>query len=325
MGKEIARLLAARGANLILVARTAKNLESAVEHAKAHAKNPSTQRFTFISADVSSESENARILAEATAWNNGVVPEIVWCVAGASTPGLFIETSTNTLRSQMELNYFASAYLAHKTLQAWFYPDIPYAANSQSKGTTPELPRHFIVTSSAAAFIGLMGYIPYAPAKAALRSLADGLRSEVQLYNAARRSKNYSSGQAPAPFDVKIHAIFPGSILSPGFENEEKTKHPVLREIEASDPKQTELEAATAAIKGLEGGNYMTPTNWLMHFVRWGSLGNSERNNIFLDLIGAWITSVVWLIMIPDLNGKVWGMGEKAWHASFQAKCSVAR
>jgi 3-dehydrosphinganine reductase len=308
MGKEIARLLSARGANLILVARTVKNLETAVEHARSYAKNPSTQRFTYISADVSSEAENARIIAEATAWNNGRMPEIVWAVAGSSTPGLFVETSTDTLRRQMELNYFAAAYLAQKSLQAWWYPSKPYPA--QEKSTTSEPTRQLIFTSSAVAFVGLAGYSPYAPAKAAIRSLADGLRSEVQLYNAARRSKT-STGTQPAPFDVDIHVIFPGTILSPGFDNEEKTKHAVTRELESSDPKQTELQAATAAVQGLEGGNFMTPTNWLVGVMRWGSLGSSQRDNIVLDTLGAWITAIIWLIMVPDLNSKVWGWGKK--------------
>jgi 3-dehydrosphinganine reductase len=317
MGKEIARLLSARGANLILVARTAKNLESAVEHARSYAKNPSTQRFTSISADVSSEAENARILAEATAWNNGRMPEIVWAIAGSSTPGLFIETSTDTLRTQMELNYFAAAYLAHKTLQAWFYPSTPYSAKDKTFGS--EQPRQFIFTSSAVAFVGLAGYTPYAPAKAAIRSLADGLRSEVQLYNAARRSKTSTSGPQPAPFDVSIHVIFPGTILSPGFENEEKTKHPATRELESSDPKQTELQAATAAVQGLENGNFMTPTNWLVSLLRFGSMGSSQRNNVVVDTIGAWITTIVWLIMVPDLNSKVWGWGQKNGMQAFRS------
>lgn len=308
MGREVAKLLSARGANLILVARTVKNLESAIEFVQAHAKNPSAQRFHYISADVSSEAENARILAEATAWNNGTMPEIVWAIAGASIPGLFIETSTETMRKQMDLNYFSAAYLAHKTLKAWFYPDKPYSP--QEKSAMSQGTRHFILTSSGVAFVGLAGYTPYSPAKAALRSLADGLRSEVLLYNGARRSKA-TTGQTPAPFDVNIHAIFPGSILSPGFENEEKTKHPVTRLLESSDPKQTELEAATAAVRGLENGNYMTTTNWLIGLLRWGSMGSSQRNNILVDTVMAWITTIIWLIMVPDLNGKVWGWGKK--------------
>ncbi|KAF2131759.1 NAD(P)-binding protein [Dothidotthia symphoricarpi CBS 119687] len=311
MGKEIARLLSERGANLILVARTTKNLESAVTHAKAHAKNPSIQRFHYISADVTSEAENARILAEATTWNNNKMPEIVWACAGASVPGLFMDTSTDTLRKQMDLNYFAAAYLAHKTLQAWFYPSTPHTPQHQAS-TSGESPRHFIITSSAVAFVGLAGYVPYAPAKAALRSLADGLRSEVQLYNGARRcTKPSTTGPAPAPFDVDIHAIFPGTILSPGFDNEEKSKHPVTRELESSDPRQTELEAATSAVRGLENGNFMTATNWLVQVLRWGSMGSSQRDNLVLDTVMAWVTTVVWLFMVPDLNGKVWGWGKK--------------
>lgn len=305
MGREIARLLSARGASLILVARTASNLESALEYAKKYAKNPSTQRFTYISADVTSESENSRILDEATEWNNGKMPEIVWCVAGSAVPGLFIETKTETLRKQMDLNYFAAAYLAHKTLQSWFYPKVPH-----NTSVTPESPRHFIITSSALAFINLAGYSPYAPAKAALRSLADGLRSEVQIYNAARRSKN-AGGQPAAPFDVNIHIIFPGTIKSPGLENENKTKPAVTFELESSDPKQTETEAATAAVKGLEAGDFMTPTNWLVHLMRWGTMSGSQRNNIVVDTVMAWIATIIWLIMVPDLNGKVWGWGKK--------------
>lgn len=305
MGREVARLLSARGASLVLVARTASNLESAVEFVKSHAKNPSTQRFTYIAADVTSESENARILTEATAWNNGKVPEIVWCVAGSAVPGFFVETSTDTLRRQMDLNYFAAAYLAHKTLRSWFYPEIPYSASA-----APEAPRHFIITSSVVAFINLAGYSPYGPAKAALRSLADGLRSEVQVYNAARRAKNVS-GQPAAPFDVNIHIVFPGTIKSPGYDNENKTKPEVTFEIESSDPKQTETEAATAAVQGLEAGNFMTPTNWLGHLMRWGCMSGSEKNNIVFDTIMTWISTIVWLFVTPDLNGKVWGWGKK--------------
>ncbi|KAF9696041.1 hypothetical protein EKO04_005971 [Ascochyta lentis] len=308
MGREVAMLLSARGANIVFVARNVENLRSAVEYARSHAKNPSAQRFHYISADVSVEEENARILAEATAWNNDAMPEVVWAIAGASIPGLFVETSTETMRKQMDLNYFSAAYLAHKTLKAWWYPDTPYSP--QEKSAVSQGRRHFILTSSAVAFAGLAGYTPYSPAKAALRSLADGLRSEVLLYNGARRSQA-ATGQTPAPFDVNIHAIFPGSILSPGFANEEKTKHPVTRLLESSDPKQTEIEAATAAVRGLENGNYMTTTNWLISLLRWGSMGSSQRNNIVVDTVMAWITTVIWLVMVPDLNSKVWGWGKK--------------
>ncbi|KAF2746549.1 3-ketodihydrosphingosine reductase, Tsc10 [Sporormia fimetaria CBS 119925] len=305
MGRSIAALLSARGAHLILVARDPQKLHSALAFAKSHAKNPSTQRFHYISADVTSESENTRLLAEAVAWNNGRVPEIVWTNAGSASPMLYIESSIETLRKQMDLNYWGAAYLAHKTLKQWLYPETPYTHDAK-----PEAPRHFVVTSSVVAFTGLAGYATYGPAKTALRALCDALQHEVLLYNGARRSGK-KSATAPAPFDVKIHTIYPGTIKSPGLEQENLTKHPVTHLLEESDPAQTEMEAALSAVRGLERGNYMTPTNWLGELMRLGCLGGSPKDNLVKDMLGQWLASIVWLFVRPDLEGKVWGWGKK--------------
>ncbi|KAF2729784.1 3-ketosphinganine reductase-like protein [Polyplosphaeria fusca] len=305
MGKELAKMLSQRGANLILVARDPKKLQDALDYAKSSAKNPGTQRFHYISADVSQESENTRLLAEATAWNNGRTPEIVWANAGASKPQLFIEASVETLRQQMDLNYWAAAYLAHKTMKAWLYPDTPY-----QQGATAEAPRHFIMTSSGAAFYSPAGYNPYGPAKCALRGLADGLRQEMLMYNGARRS-NKKTSQAPAPFDIKVQIVFPGTIKSPGFETENQTKHQITHLIEAEDPVQTEVEAATAAMKGLESGKFMTQTNWLTELMRLSAISGSPRDNIVKDTVGQWITSIAWLFIGPDMDGRPWGYGKK--------------
>lgn len=308
MGKEIAKLLSQRGANVIIVARNVEKLQSAMEYAKAAAKNPSTQRFHIISADVTSEAENARVLAESTAWNNGVVPQIVWANAGASVPGLFVEMKTETMRSQMDINYWAAAYLAHQTLKAWLYPETPY--KPQEKGAKTESPRHLIITSSVLGLVNITGYAAYSPAKAALKSLCDGLNHEMNLYNGARRSKK-DSGQAPAPFDVHIHSIWPATIVSPGLQNENKTKHPITFKLEEADSEQTELQAAQAAIKGLERGNYMTALNWLGELMRLSSMGPSPRDSLIKDTVGQWITSIAWLFVGPDMEGTVWNWGKK--------------
>ncbi|KAF2704549.1 3-ketosphinganine reductase-like protein [Pleomassaria siparia CBS 279.74] len=308
MGKELAKLLSERGAHIILVARNLNKLQIALDYAKAAAKNPSTQRFHIISADVSIESENARVLAEATTWNRGTTPEIVWANAGSSVPGLFIETSLETMRKQMDLNYWAAAYLAQHTLKAWLYPTTPY--QPRGKDAKSEGPRHFIITSSAVAFVNVAGYGPYGPAKTALRGLLDTLRSEVHLYNGARRSTT-GTKQTPAPFDINIQGIYPGNISSPGHVEEDKTKHEVTKILEETDPIQTEVEAARSAIKGLDNGNYMTGTNWLGELMRISMLGGSPKNSIIKDTIGQWLTSIVWLFIGPDLESKVWGWGKK--------------
>lgn len=306
MGKELAKLLSQRGANVILVARNVQKLQAATEYTKAAAKNPSTQRFHFISADCTSEAENARLLAEATAWNNGKAPEIVWANAGSSIPGLFLEQKSDTLKQQMDINYWAACYLAHQTLKAWLYPDTPYKADAPS-----EPARHFIVTSSVLGFINIIGYGCYSPAKAALKTLCDGLRQEVMLYNGARRSKNNTSGQVPAPFDVAINMIAPATILSPGEQNENLTKPDVTKKLEEMDPKQTELEAATAAINGLEAGNYSSATTWLGDLMRMSSMGSAKRDNLVKDTMGQWVSSIVWPFLGLDMDGTVFNWGKK--------------
>lgn len=218
-----------------------------------------------------------------------------------SEPRLFLDTPVAILKSQMDVNYFAAAYLAQSTLKAWIRPSSA-AANPKSAK-----PRHFIVTSSTVCFVGVAGYAPYAPPKSAMRSLADTLRSEVNLYNGARR-KDPVNGP---PADIKIHCVCPGTITSPGHENEEKTKHEVTKILEKGDPAQNEDEVAKAAIAGLENGGYLITTQMLGHAMRASALGGSPRNNWFIDTIFSWITSIAWLFIGPDLEGKVFSYGKK--------------
>lgn len=250
--------------------------------------------------------ENVRIISETTSWNNGNPPDVVWANAGSAQPALFIDTSIETLRAQMDINFWAASYLARATLKTWLKPTTT-KVDVETAATKP--PRHFIITSSLVCFVGLAGYSPYAPAKSALRSLADSLRSEVRLYN-GYRSANPDKGPAT---DVEIHLCTPGTIFSPGLEQENKTKPAVTKVLEESDPRQTEDEVAAAAVKGLEKGNYLVATQWLGNLMRAGTLGGSPRNSIFIDTILSWVTSIVWLFMQPDLDSKVfkWGAENK--------------
>ena len=244
--------------------------------------------------------ENERLIEEVTQWNNGNPPDIVWANAGSSHPTLFIDTPIETQRSQMEINYWAAAYLAHATLRSWLKPASSKATGAETK------PRHFIITSSVICFAGLAGYSPYAVAKSALRSLADNLRSEMNLYN-GYRSAHPDKGPAA---EVKIHCVVPGTITSPGFEEEEKIKHPVTKKLEETDPRQNEDEVAVAAINGLEQGGYLVTTQWLGHLMRASMLGGSPRNNAFVDTMLGWVSYVAWLFIGPDLDSKVFKYGE---------------
>lgn len=317
MGRGLAKLLAQKGANVVIVARDQQKLDDALKyisvrsltvkpihqicltHLQPAAKNPQSQRFHAISADMIKAEENTRLIVEVTAWNNGNPPDIVWANAGSSRPSLFIDTPIDILRSQMEINYWAACYLAHATLKAWLKP---------AKQSPKPSPRHFIMTSSTACFVGVAGYAPYSPAKSALRSLADTLRSELNLYNGYRRSDTASG--LPAA-DIKIHCVVPGTIISPGHVNEEKTKHEITRILEKGDPAQSEDEVAAAAVRGLERGGYLVTTQLLGHAMRAGALGGSPRDHWLIDTLFAWLVAPAWLWIGPEMEGKVWEFGKK--------------
>ena len=310
MGKALAKLLAKKGAHVVIVARDIQKLEAALHEIKAAASAPATQCFHCISANLTDAAENRRVVEETTRWNNGQPPDIVWANAGASYPHLFLETDLSVLRSQMDTNYWTATYLAHATLTAWTRP-------SKASSTASTLPRHFIITSSSAAFCGVAGYTPYSPAKSALRSLADNLQSEVQLYNGARYAPASTTGSNP---EIKIHIVLPGTILTPGHEHEQTLKHPVTSILEADDPAQTEDQVAQAAVRGLERGDYMITTQWLGHLMRAGALGGSPRNGFgVVDTIVGWVTYVAWLFIGPDMEKKVWKWGKTHGVASPEA------
>jgi 3-dehydrosphinganine reductase len=210
----------------------------------------------------------------------------------------------------MDIDYWAAAYLAHATLQLWTTesPSNKSSDNPKPSSKADSLPRHFIITSSVVAFTGLAGYSPYAPAKAALRSLSDCLWNELALYNGARQ-------RASAPLripEIKNHIVFPGGILSPGFEAENKVKHPVTVKLEEDDKPQTEDEVAAAAIKGLESGEYLITTALLGGLMKAGALGASPRNGWgVVDTLFAGVANIVWRFVGPDLESKVFKWGKE--------------
>lgn len=292
MGRSVARILASKGANVVIVARNVQKLEAALEHIKSSATSP-TQRFHYFSADVTKSSEATRIIDEVTAWNDGAAPDVVWCIAGGAHPTLFLETTPEKLRQQMDMNYWSCADMAHAILAQWLHPS-----------KIQETPRHLIFTSSVLAFYPIVGYIPYSPAKAALRSLSDTLNQELKLYSS----------------NIKVHTVFPGSIMTPGFAEENKIKPAITQILEKDDPVQTADEVAEKSIKGLERGEYLITVGLLGTAMRGSAWSGSPRNNWLVDSAMAWVTSIAWPFIQWDLDGKVAKYGKEHGHPSTYPK-----
>ncbi|KAI9759035.1 MAG: 3-dehydrosphinganine reductase [Chaenotheca gracillima] len=304
MGKGVAKQLAKKGANVVIVARNVEKLKVALESIKNEAIHPETQRFTYISADLINPEDSVRVMREVKAWNSNTAPDIVWCVAGGTHPDFFINMDTHQLREDMDQNYYSASFMAHATLREWLQP----SKNSEAKlPSSSEKPRHLIFTSSIVAFYSMVGYSQYAPAKTALRALSDALSQELQVYNGARRRKGSPSPEA----DVKVHTVFPATIFTPGYEEENLTKPAILKKLEESDGGQTEDEVATASIRGLERGDYLVTTTWLGSLMRSSAWGGSPRNSWIVDPVFSWLSSIVWPFAQSDMDRTVFKWGKE--------------
>jgi 3-dehydrosphinganine reductase len=165
------------------------------------------------------------------------------------------------------------------------------------------LPNHFIITSSVAAFVGLAGYSPYSPAKAALRNLHDTLRSELDLYNFGKHGPDAVDNERP-PL-IKIHTIFPGTILSPGLKRENETKPGVTEMLEADDPQMTPEQVAKATIRELEKGKHMVTVNWLGKIIHAAGSMLSVRDGGIIDTLLSSTIQLATPFVNWDLEGKV--------------------
>ncbi|KAL7798270.1 hypothetical protein V8C37DRAFT_369311 [Trichoderma ceciliae] len=290
MGLSVAKMLALKGANVVLISRGVANLEAALEIVKAAAKDKSKQRFHYIAADVSAPSYAAPLLAEVREWNNGNPPDIVWCIAGTSTPDLFLDMDMSSMRRQMDVNFYGTAEMSHAILKEWLAVDAPIEKEA----------KHLIMTASVLALYTIPGYASYSPSKWAMRGLADTISQEVLMY----------------PQNVKVHVVFPGTILSPGYKREILSTPEITKLLESSDPQQTPDEVAEAAIKGLERGEYFVTVAWLGALMKWGMLGGSFRNNWLVDTVMAWFVSLIWIFVQPDLHGKIRKYGKTHGHPS---------
>ncbi|KAJ5091748.1 hypothetical protein NUU61_006618 [Penicillium alfredii] len=301
MGRAVAAQLAKKGANVVVVARTVSKLQDTVEDLKANNQNVPKQRFHYISADLTQSAECGRVIDEVTAWNEGAPPDVVWCCAGFSHPGFFVDVPIPVQRQQMDTIYWTAANTAHATLRSWLTPVPP---SGQMK--TPR--RHLIFTCSTLAFIPIAGYAPYSPAKAAIRSLSDTLSQEIEMYNGVHSQRHRRD--APAA-DIKVHTVFPMGILSPGFDNEQKIKPDLTKKLEEADKPQTPTEVAQVAISALERGEYLITTMFVGHVMKGAALGPSPRNSIMGDTFLSWLSSLVFLQVIPDLRNTAFNWGKK--------------
>ncbi|KAI1454242.1 NAD(P)-binding protein [Annulohypoxylon moriforme] len=310
-GLAAGRILAEKGANVVIVARNQDKLIQGVHHIQQGALNPQTQRFHQISADLISPSESVRVIDEVVSWNSGNPPDIVWCCAGTSHPTLFVDTPVSKFHSEMDSNYFTSMHMAHATLRCWLKTqrqdatDTPITTSNSATQSGSTIPaRHLIFTASFLAFYSFAGYSPYSPSKAALRSLSDSLSQEMNLYAAAN----------PHEPRVRVHTVFPATIYTESYEAENVIKSDLTKMLEEGDAGQTPEVVAERSIKALQSGQELITTDLLTTLVKRSVLGGSVRGGFWMA-IGDWLLAcalaIVMVFVRHDMDQKVRAWGRK--------------
>ena len=153
IGKACALELARRGANIVLAARNAEELE------KVAAQVSSRSKAVSVVTDVARE-EDCRNLIENAAKHFGKINVLI-NNAGISMRALFDEVDINVLKQVMEINFWGTVYCTRYA--------IPYLL--ASKGS-------LVGMSSTAGKVGLPGRTAYSASKFAMEGLLQSIRTE---------------------------------------------------------------------------------------------------------------------------------------------------
>ncbi|KAJ2562634.1 3-dehydrosphinganine reductase [Coemansia sp. RSA 1822] len=260
LGKSLACELARRGAHVTIVARREAVLKAALAEISACASKD--QEIEYVVADIASEQGAVDAVDEAEK-RNGRAIENVFTVAGTANPGVFIDQPASLLRSTMDINYFGTLYTVHAAAK---------------RMVERKIEGQVVMVSSILGMLGLVGYAAYSPSKFAVRGLAEALRTELQAHN------------------ISVHCYFPGTIFTPGYEQENLTKPQVTKEIEGADDGQTPEQCVRGMIKGLERGEFAIATDPIGMLFRCATRGVMPNNNFVLDSCVAW---VAWIAFVP--------------------------
>jgi NAD(P)-dependent dehydrogenase (short-subunit alcohol dehydrogenase family) len=141
-------------------------------------------------------------------------------------PGNFLTQSDADFTGSMDQVYFTSLWTARAAARRLLLS--PPTSSSSSSSIPPKL----VFTASILSFMSFAGYSSYAPAKYALRGLADSLRNELQWLG------------------VDVHTFFPTGIRSPGFEVEEARKPEICKTVEGSDLPISPMQCAQHLLAG---------------------------------------------------------------------------
>jgi 3-dehydrosphinganine reductase len=246
LGEALAQKLFDQGANVTIVARNEDNLKKAQEKI-SKSKKGKIQYFSF---DLSNPNiEDVDKLIDKAENSFGPIDFLV-CNAGFSLPQMFLEADASFYEKQMNVNF------------------LGYVKMSQpvAKRMAERRSGRIVYVSSILGTMTCAGYSPYSPSKHAIKALADVVEVELK------------------PFNVNVHLYLPGTIETPGYEEENKMKPEVTKRIEGTADKVSAEQAATILLNGIARGDYIITTEMLFELTLPASIGSCRRNNLLYQV-----------------------------------------
>ncbi|KAF6756246.1 oxidoreductase [Ephemerocybe angulata] len=278
LGLALAKILVAKGAHVSIVARDQAKLDAALVEMEAARVSPS-QKLQAKSADLLNATASTAALEAVCELHDGAAPDAVFTCAGSSKPMFFVEMTEQDMKDGMDYGYW---------VQAWTVWAVTKMLVKQKKRGAK-----ICMVSSMLGLMSFAGYASYAPAKHALRGLADTLQSEFMLY------------------DIESQIFFPPTIYSPGYVTENKTKPDVIKKIEGTDEGLTPEQAAQGMLKGFVRGDNHISADLLTDIFRAGTRGSAPRVNFVFEAIYDFISYVGVPIWRRSVDGAIRGHREE--------------
>lgn len=220
IGLALAKQLAAQGANLWLVSRSAEKLAAAADTIR-EAAGPHAPAIETLPVDVTDPQQVMQAAQRITAERG--TPDLLINSAGVVHPGRFVDLELEKFHWMMDVNYFGTLH----TIQA-FLPGM------LARGSG-----HLVNISSAAGFVGVYGYSAYSSSKYALRGLSDVLRAELK------------------PEGIRVSIVFPPDTDTPQLAYENRFKPEETKDIAGTAKAMSADRVARSILKGVQRGRYL--------------------------------------------------------------------
>jgi len=219
IGLSTARLLAQKGAHIIIFARGNNRLTSAIAEIKSQ-KISDDQLFGFMALDVSVREKVENVMGKAV--SDFGAPDMLINCAGRSYPRHFEDITFDQFDETMKINLYG----IWNTISVL----LPYM---KQKGG------HISNVSSIAGFIGVFGFTDYSASKFAIIGFSEALKSELKKYN------------------ISVSVLCPPDTDTPAFEVENRTKPEETKAISASAKLMQPDDVAAAFIHGVAKGKFI--------------------------------------------------------------------